>query len=372
MKIIYVLDNYTGTGGIERTISLKTNWLAAHGYDVGIVAIGHDPRKQPFFHFDERIRLYDLGLASRSTGRKNKRLFIDRLTALLEEIRPDITVAAGRRLLYSVCDASDGSKKVLESHFNKYGRKRTFSKLEQYAPGRWFLRLYYRNQHRKVKHFDCLVLLTEEDSRSWQKVGVESMVVIGNPLSFQPETLSELSHKRILAIGRHEHQKGFDQLIDIWRKMESEYPDWVLTIVGEGRKKERLEKQIAGYGIAQRVELLPPEKDILSRFRQSAVYVMTSNYEGQPMVLLESMVCGVPPVAYACKCGPRDLIEDGVGGFLVDPGDKNQFARKLKMLLDSPELRSHFGGEARESVRRFNIESIMSLWEVLFRRLAGC
>lgn len=368
MKLVYVLRDYTDAAGIERVVSLKANYLVQKGHEVHIVTIKHE-NKEPFFKFDSRIKFHDLALPTNKNSCKD--LFIERLSDYLNEIKPDITISTGRKLLFYVCKATDNSKKVLEIHFNKYSGKTSFSFIEKYWLGRKYISIYYRKLHQLVKQYDRFVVLTHEDKQSWQKMGFNNVEVICNPLPFIPDTPSPLNTKRIIAIGRHEWQKGFDQLVKIWSKIENNYPDWILTIVGEGRKKAKLEKLISRLGIANRVELRSYTTDVPAEFQKSSVFTMTSNYEGVGMVMLEAMICGLPTVAYACKCGPRDVIQDGVNGFLVDFRDANQFANKLSTLLNSDELRHQMGSAAREHIKTFSIDTIMPKWINLFEQLTA-
>ena len=89
------------------------------------------------------------------------------------------------------------------------------------------------------------------------------------------------------------------------------------------------------------------------------------------MVLLESQSYGIPAVSFACKCGPRDIIENGVNGFLVEDGDVELFASRMEMLMMDVELRKSMGVKAREKSIEFSEENIMPQWDVLFNDLAN-
>lgn len=96
---------------------------------------------------------------------------------------------------------------------------------------------------------------------------------------------------------------------------------------------------------------------------------MTSRSEGFPMVLLEAMACGLPCVAYDCPSGPRAIIEDGKNGFLVENGNIDSFVEKLEQLIEDENLRIQMGKNANESVRKYDVETIMQQWKSLFESL---
>lgn len=366
MKIVYLVADYKNAGGIERVISLKSNYLISIGYEVHIVSCSEQD-KDPFFQFDPRIQFHNLGM--HSIKEKYRPLFLARLSQCLDQIKPDITISTAMRVMNYLYEVNDGSKKVLELHFSKYRRKFALARFEKSVLGRIILNTYYRNINRIVRQYDKFIVLTEEDKRSWTVTNIPNIEVIPNPLSFVPETCSDLTSKRIIAIGRHTYQKGFDILIDIWNKIESKYPEWKLTIFGSGRKSRLIEKKISKLNLSHRIELLPPSSDIVAEFAKSSIFALSSRYEGLPMVLLESMVCGVPPVCFACKCGPADVVKDGESGFLSPMDDKDTFARQLSKLIEDEQLRQKMGKAAREQIMSLQIENVMPKWISLFENL---
>lgn len=87
------------------------------------------------------------------------------------------------------------------------------------------------------------------------------------------------------------------------------------------------------------------------------------------MVVAEAMACGVPPVSFACPCGPRDIIRDGEDGILVENGNVEQLAEKICYLIENEDIRKEMGRKACINVRRFKVEQIMSQWIKLFEEL---
>lgn len=364
MKIVYVVYGYTNPGGTERVLATKANYFAEKGHQVSIVSLKKET-ENPFFNFSPLISFYNLDIPP--SDKKYKQLFIDKVTELFKQIQPDIALTMGFGLTIYLSEVKDKSKKIFEYHFSKYKRKFELAALDKYAMGRLLTDMYSLKRNKVVRKYDCFVVLTDEDKQSWRNI--PNIEVIANPRAFVPSNYSELTTKRAIAVGRHTYQKGFESLIDIWADITTKYPDWKLVIFGSGKKKERLEKQIKSLGITGAVELLPPTRNVEEEYKNSSVYVMTSKYEGLPLVLMEAMSCGLPAVSYACKCGPGEIITDEEDGFLVKPGDKKAFIEKLSLLFENRELQKRMGQLAAENMQRYNVEDIMPLWIKLFEKL---
>lgn len=366
MKIAYIVDDYTNSAGIERVLSIKTDYLVKNGYDVYIITCHHQ-NKDSFFNFNTGIKFHDLAIPS--IKEKYRKIFVKRLSSYLNKIKPDITISTGMRVMNYLYEVNDGSKKILELHFSKYRRKYKWAKFEKNIIGKIFLNMYFYKKNQIVRKYDKFIVLTEEDKKSWLIADIPNIEVIPNPLPFIPAKCSDLKTKRIIGIGRFTYQKGFDQLLEIWSRIELRYPEWRLTLFGKGVKESSLEKKIKDLNLSDRIELRAPSSDIIKEFNDSSIFVLPSRYEGLPMVLLEAMICGVPPVCYTCKCGPRDVITEGIDGFMAEQGNADEFISKLTLLMNDEELRCKMGKAAHESIQILKEENVMPKWVFLFDNL---
>lgn len=360
MKIVYLVRDYVNPGGIERVVAYKANYLVKMGYKVYIVSL-FEKEGLPFFYFDPRIMFYNLNLADDKFINEN---FVEKLSSYFDEIKPDITLTTGIGALNYLYKVKDGSKKILELHFAKYKKKYKLAKLDSFLLGRLITYVYSYKRTTIASKYNAFVVLTDEDRLDWK--GLNNIVTIPNPLSFVPASYSDLKTKRVIAIGRYTNQKGFDLLIDIWSKVNPYFPDWKLSFYGVGGKKRRLENQIKELNLGASIELNPPTKNVEEELNKSAIYAMSSRYEGFGLVLQEAMACGVPAVSFACKSGPQDIIHDEEDGFLVRMGDKKAFAQKLMLLMNNYNLRITMGEAARKNVLRFSEDQIMPKWINLF------
>ena len=358
---------------MERVLANKANWLVAQGYEVTIATTDQKGRR-PFFSLDERIVCHDLGIGYEENNGKsflNKLLQYPykkykhrkRLTALIEQIKPDITISMFCNDVSILPRIKDKSKKILEIHFSK------FKRIQYGRKGIWRIADTYRNklEERQVKQFDRFIVLTEEDKKYWGDLA--NIEVIPNARTFNPEHTVPLDTKRVVAIGRFTYQKGFERLIEAWNMICRQHPEWHLDIVGDGEERTRLQTLIDSYEIGDSTTLCPPSNDMDAVYNNASIIALSSRYEGLPMILLEAQAYGLPIVAFDCKCGPSDVVTNGVDGYLVAEGDCNALSQKLSMVMDNENLRLQMGKEARKNSCRYSEENIMSKWDRLFNQL---
>ncbi|HRQ00057.1 MAG TPA: glycosyltransferase, partial [Terrimesophilobacter sp.] len=140
-----------------------------------------------------------------------------------------------------------------------------------------------------------------------------------------------------------------------------------LEVLGEGPAQGDLEALIAELGVSDAVVLRGHVPDPAAHVARAAVSVLSSTYEGQPLAVLESLMQGVPVVAYDINYGPRDMIDHGENGLLVPAGDVNALTDALGRVLDDPELRSRLAVGARTTAARLGPSAVMQRWGALFR-----
>lgn len=369
MKIVYNIPSVIACAGMERVLANKANYLADKmGMEVVIVTTDQQGYP-PVFPFSDKIRFIDLNIGYKEQKKKifflkalGKSRCEQRHKKALEELllaeSPDVTISMmlGKEKMW-LPKMKDSSKKILEYHFCKPA----LVPRHWLSWGHW---LKYWKLLRVIRMYDKFVVLTEEDKSFWGQTG--NIEAIPNALTFSSPQGATLSSRRVLAVGRLAKQKGFDYLIDIWAKVHQVCPDWQLSIIGTGPEQTRLQRQIMTLNLQSSVEILPPTAAILEEYMQSSVFVMTSRYEGMAMVLIEAMECGLPVVAYACKCGPKDVIQDQADGFLIEEGEQENFAEKLILLMKDGELRERFGQNAKQHISRFGEEKVMEKWRALF------
>lgn len=376
MKILYCMCSLYNPGGMERVLLNKVRYLREKmGWDVSVVTTDQHGRPT-FYPFPEGVRVIDLGINYTDDNGKNpvlktlgylrrRRKHRKALTELLLRERPDIVDSLYPSESSFIPAIKDGSKKVLELHFNKFFR------LQYGRSGLLGLadRLRTRQDERIVRRFDSFVVLTEEDKGYWGNL--PNISVIPNAAITSEARRSDCSAHRVIAVGRLDYQKGFDRLIEAWGivKKNPEYSDWRLDIFGQGEWKEMLEDMIIRKGLSDSAMLNKPTNSINEEYSKSSMIVMTSHYEGFGMVLVEAMLCGVPAIAFNCKCGPKDIIDDGRNGLLVPEGDVPALADAMKKLMRDETLRQRMGAEALKIRDKYSEKKVMDSWVRLLESL---
>lgn len=376
MKLIYCIRATYNPGGMERVLLNKVSYLVREkGWNVTIVTTDQRGRP-PFYPFPEEIRMIDLGINYADDNEKNVLLKISgylkrrkvhkrKLAALLDKERVDIVVSLYPSESSFIPELKDGSKKVLELHFCKffrlqYGRSGLLGFID---------RLRTKQDEKIARKFDKFVVLTNEDKGYWG--AMPNIEVIPNAAMSMGHNLSDGSAKRVIAVGRLDYQKGFDRLIQAWeiaQKNES-FKDWTLDIFGQGEWQDMLQQMIDKAGLNHNTHINKPTNAIGKEYANSSLIVMTSNYEGFGMVLVEAMACGVPAIAFDCKCGPSDIIDNGKNGLLVKEGDIAGLAEAMMKLMGDEQLRKRMSVNARSVVETYSEETVMNKWISLFTSL---
>lgn len=378
MKIIYCNHSICNPGGMERVMLNKIAWLVREMHWQVMIVTTDQKERAPFYPLPDGVRTVDLGINySDDNGKhplakiagylRRRQLHRKRLTALLKRERADVVVSLYPSESSFIPSIKDGSRKVLELHYCKYFRW-------QYGRSGllgWIDRWRTKQDERIVRRFDRFVILTHEDHTYWGNL--PNIAVIPNAALHTGLPRAVKDSKRVIAVGRLDYQKGFDRLVKAWALVQrsGQYADWRLDIFGQGEWHDRLQAMIVADGLQDTARINRPTTRIMEEYAASEMLVMSSHYEGFPMVMIEAMACGLPVVSYDYKCGPRDIIADGENGLIVPDGDIEALARAMMRLMDDGDLRKRMSVEASKVVDTYSEKKIMEVWTELFRSLAA-
>jgi glycosyltransferase involved in cell wall biosynthesis len=309
-------------------------------------------------------------------------------------IRPPGLKALARQLAYFL-EAGVVARRVrrhrlghLHNHFSNSScsvamlaaRMGSFSfSFTMHGPSEFFAPEYWRVKDKihlalfvnTISHFCRSQAMIFAPHDKWDRLHI---VHCGVNLTDFPPRSHTLRGSQLLFVGRLAPVKGVPILLEALASLLPARPDIKLTLVGDGPDRSALEQQAEALGISQSVEFLGYQSQAKVRqlLASTDVFVLPSFAEGVPVVLMEAMAAGVPVVATKIA-GIPELVEGGVSGFLVMPGDAKSLATRIGELLDHPDMRNRFGAAGRAKVdREFDIESEAAwLCEIMTQALGG-
>lgn len=374
MKIVYLFYHFAQKAGTERILINKMNWLAEHGYD--IYALTYEQGDHPFaFPLSDKVQHIDLNTRFYPLYKYSaiKRLwltfwlrcqFLRKLREFVIHYRPDVMVCTTYapfeiKALTKVCRPLS-IPFFIESH-HIYLKTKDISLLSL---------IFHRNKPFTRNHLiaaNRVVSLTEDDAKEWRKV-VDRVDVIPNMVNPNlTKTYSNQTMQQVIFACRLEEDKGLSDLLDVWKIVHEHHPDWTLQIYGTGTQKNWFIDQVDRLNIG--IHVHNPVADIMEKYRNSSILILTSILEPFGLVLVEAMSCGLPVVAFDCPYGPAKIITDSVDGFLIKHRDIKSFANRVCQLIEDKELRHRMGHAAIQSVHRYSPEQIMPKWQALFESI---
>jgi len=363
MKLLYIVPKINNEGGVARVLSIKANYFVEKlGYEVHILT-QNDGNFPVFYKFIDAINLLDISLK----GKKSSFFFQYKkaIQNAVDTLNPNVIIVCDNGLKaftipyilktkIPIIFECHGSKFVEENFKKGTLLSKKFSKMKS----------NYKNFG--ARKFNKFVALSSESLKEWS---LDNAVVIHNPLWVESPFATELHEKKVIAVARHSFEKGLDRLLLIWQKIIENHPDWILEIYGKSNGNDSLQLLANSLNLTKNIVFFEPVKNIKDKYLEASIYLMTSRSEGFPMVLMEAMALGLPCVAYDCPVGPRSIIINNENGFLVEDGNIDSFVQKIELLIADENLRIQMGKNAKNSISKYDLESIMQQWKALFENL---
>ncbi|MEZ5659157.1 MAG: glycosyltransferase family 4 protein [Burkholderiaceae bacterium] len=364
---VVILITHLGAGGAERTATRLADHFARGGNQVTLLTL--DPQVADFYPVSAGVGRHCLAMggASEGVGRAAlanlRRVWV--LRRHLRRLRADVVVALTTECAVLAIIAGFGrSVRVIAAERN-------------YPPGLRINRLWHRLRRCVYRYADAVVVQSEPARRWVQKyTGAQHTRVIPNAvaLPLQADARSVCARelladerRLLLAVGRLTPQKGFMHLIDAFARLAPAHPDWTLVILGEGGQRQTLQARIDSLSMHDRILLPGVVGNPQHWYGRADLFVLSSHFEGFPNVLLEAMACGCAAVSYDCPTGPREIIEAGVNGLLVQPvGDVDALASAIGALMADDAGRQAMAACAASSVlARYAPDRVFALWDQL-------
>lgn len=338
-NILVMIEDVSGSGGTERVAITLANEFSRRGYPVTIHSLKLFSSK-PFYPVDKEVKIVQHSGINR---------YMAILRSLkLPEAQPSIliVISMGRLSIEAglLSIFANRKLKIILSEHCAY---------EAYNP---VIRFFKRIAFKLVNN---VVFLTNNDRLLFKGNKYHTIKNI-NPFdnySIDMITPYESRDKIAIAVGRFSHQKNFLELISIWKNTPKK--NWVLYLIGDGEDYASLKNAACTDNT---IHFIKTSENITDYYNKARLILMTSLYEGLPMVLIESQSFGVPAISYACKTGPDEIILNEQTGYLIPVGDKENFIEHLRLATSNDELMSHFSNKSKRASTRFSNDTIMKAW----------
>ncbi len=365
---ILLIIHAMSAGGAERVCSVLANAWAARG-DVVTIATLSAPGEPSFFPLDAAVTQVSLGAdgdpgpALRALGAVGRNVArIRAIRRAMRDARPDIALSFMdvTNVLTIIASQGTGIPVIATEHIDP----------SQHDIGALWTTL----RRRAYSHVARLAVLSDRALDYFPADIRRRSIVMPNPIGLPPARQQASCSGRgnartVVAMGRMTSQKGFDLLLDAFALVAGAHPEWSLEIWGEGPLRAELELRAQAPDLAGRVRFPGTTNDAYGVLRAADLYVLSSRYEGFPMVLCEAMASGLPVISFDCRTGPREIIRDGVDGVLVPPEDVGGLAAQLNRLMADARSRDDLARRAPEICDRFGVTRVLARWDDLFQEI---
>jgi len=377
MKLLYFIQALYNSGGMERVLSEKMNYLySKYGYKIVVVTVEQMGRPL-FFPLNEKIELihldinfdahYNFNLFKKYYFHKKKlKQYKTKAQEIINNYKPDICISLAGKEIEFFRELKTDANKVAEIHFPIKMRE-----LSMANHNYWKLLGKFRTTQLKhqTKSLDKLIVLTQTDEQILSSTH-KNVTIIPNPIVIQTKnTEYNYQSKIAVSVGRLSYEKGYDILLSTWKIIDDKFPQWQLHIYGEGVERAHLNKIIIENNLQKSVFLKGFSDDIAQVYVDSSFLVLSSRYEGFPLVIIEAMACGLPTVAFDCEFGPASIISDGENGLLSPPENIDILAEKIIQMIENQQLRMKMSTAAKETSKKYELNSIIKQWNNLFLSL---
>lgn len=378
MKRITILALHLGYGGIENCISNLANSLV-DDYEVNIIST-YKLYEKPVFKLNDKIKIKylmtDLKPNKQELKQSLKKL---KLITFFKELKKSLKILKLKKnLMIEViknCDSDViiSTRDIHNNWLSKYGRDKTL-KIGWEHNHHHNNKRYINKVTKSVLGLDYFVLVSKDLTKFYSeklKDKKVKCVYIPNSINFFPQEKAKLETENLISIGRLSHEKGYLDLIDIFKELHQKYPDSKLNIIGDGPDRKKIEKKIRDNKLEDYIILHGfQEKEYINKYlEKSSVYIMTSYTESFGLVLLEAFAYGIPCVAYSSAEGANEIISDNWDGYLIKDRDKNKMIKRICELLSNRNRRLIMGANGIKKAQEFNTQKTKQKWiEIINRR----
>ncbi|MDY3360869.1 MAG: glycosyltransferase family 4 protein [Clostridium celatum] len=340
MNILFVINSLLDKAGSERVACQLANLFHSKlGHHITLVN-RFATKDECAFSISEQIDYQFL--------KGNYYIFYKKLQSLIDRNQYDFIIIHNMGKLSLLCSQlrTKGAKLISLEHVS-------FSSRPKWV--KYSSKVLYRK-------YDTIITLTDRDKNeyiNWHK----NVIKINNITPFSPQNITNsLRENKIIAVGRLTYQKNFISLIKSWEKIHEYIPEWHLEIYGKGEDEKLLTEYIAQNSI-KNVFLKGVSSNIQEIYQKASFLVMSSRYEGLPMVLIEAQTFGLPIISFDCPFGPREIVEHQKTGLLVEDQNITMLSEAILTLSNNRAQLEEYSKNALILSKQYTVEKILSEWQ---------
>lgn len=373
MKKVTILALHLGYGGIENAIVTLANLLCKK-YDVEILSV-YRLYNEPVFELDEKVKVNYISNIKPNKKemkyylkKKNFNMFFKglALSAKTGYVKYIKTAGYLRKLNTDVIISTRTIHNYLVSKFAPKNIKKIGWEHNHHNNNKKYINALVKS----CKGLDYLVPVSKELEGFYHEYLGDKVINISNCIDKVPTKLSKLESKNLIAVGRLSKEKGFDDMLKLFKKVSTKYPDWKLNIIGDGMEKNSLLDLSKELKLGDKVIFHGYQnKDYINNMlSDSSIYLMTSHTECLPLVLIEAMSYGIPCLSYTSAQGANEIIDDNVNGYLIENRNEDEMIEKISILIENEKQRKKLGKKAKVKSKEYSGEVVLEKWSKLINK----
>lgn len=354
-KIVFVIASMN-SGGAERVMSILVNEAVQQNYDVTLLLTLSG---NVHYTLSKSVKIISVAdILKQKNKKKSKINIILCMREMLKKESPDLVVSFMTMMnMYSVIAMQGMKTPIIVSERNDPDKE---------CPGK--IKKIIRNLcYNKA---DGIVFQTTDASLRFSQGIRSKSTVIANPVKKGLPNWNGMNSNIVVAVGRFEEQKNYPVMFDAFKRFHQEYPEYQLHVYGDGRLRDELEHLLKDIEADKFIYLDGVQEDVHSLTRNACMYLLSSDYEGIPNALLESLAIGIPCIATDCPCGGvHQLIQNGENGYLIPVGDSDALYNRMQELIRDPNKAIAISRKAVSTRKIYSEELICGKYFDYFKKI---
>lgn len=376
MRILFYIHRYPGYGGIEKVTTYLANFFVDKFEWVGIYSFIQQAESELLIELDSKVHYFKCqdNVEYANNLQQLRDIYVNNhIQGIIfqDSYAPieKVLFQSVRRTNIKIYTVEHNTPDCFIKSLKVYAGLSWVSKLKKYILHPYYLSKTLtrtKARHKKLLINSDIYILLSERYRDILKCLIpdksfdKKIYAINNPITISiPIVCPSKAKKMCVFCGRLSNQKGIKYLMDIWRNVQIQNSEWTLLILGDGEEMKYVLDYIKFYKL-KNIILKGFQSNTTKYYSDAQILLMTSVFEGWPLVLGEAMSFGCIPFAFNSFATASEIIENN--GFLIKPFDVNDYSKKLLQLMDNENLRCQFKMAAYESVKKYSIANIVQVW----------